>query len=121
MDSLGIIWSPACGLFDEIIDDLQDYARVSLRENYDLNTEVRQFIYSVYEGGNRNAQEGKIRSIEQCDSHQICIVKLTISEQMKWDNQKRFIYNANAVKLKSYIRRQYKDRIFGYLYDDLFI
>ena len=55
MDSLGIIWSPACGQFDEIIDDLQDYARVSLRENYDLNTEVRQFIYSVYEGGNRNA------------------------------------------------------------------
>ena len=42
-------------VFDEIIDDLQDYARVSLRENYDLNTEVRQFIYSVYEGGNRNA------------------------------------------------------------------
>ncbi len=120
MDSIGIIWSPACSLFHEIAMEMKNHAKVLETQTYDLGAKVRTFIYHVYEGGSRTVLESKIRSIEQCSSHQVCIVKLIIPEELGWDERKCCYYNVNAKKLKTSIREKYREKIQGYCYDNLF-
>ena len=120
MELIGIIWSPAHNLFRDIIKEIQNYTTITEQSIYDLKTQVREFVYSVYGNKKNNLLESKIISIEQCESHKICVVNIQISDKLVWNKQKEYFYSLNALQLKKHIREKYSTQIDSYVFDNLF-
>lgn len=121
MLSLGIIWNPAHGFKDEILNDIGSMVDLKYYTDIDLGMLYRDFIYDIYANEASYKKDKKYEILSLLPSTAITVVLFDFDESsLDFHKQKqRFVYK-QLNDLKVYIREVYSKKIDNYYFDNIF-